>query len=233
MEIITILIMSCIILATLMVLLRMNMKYINFIKKIGNDRKLNEITNSLPDNEVICKEILSMLGNERVNVKVGDENKQASLYIVATNTILIANIKNTFTRVQTIAHECIHSVQDKRLLWFNFAFSNVYLLYFYIVTFLTLINKISSPNIFAIILVMMSIMMFFVRSFLEIDAMTKARFLAEKYMLRNPNKIKEDNVELIVENYDRLNSVGIKFYDFSLLAKCLVRVIIYCVIALV
>ena len=155
--------MSCIILATLMVLLRMNMKYINFIKKIGNDRKLNEITNSLPDNEVICKEILSMLGNERVNVKVGDENKQASLYIVATNTILIANIKNTFTRVQTIAHECIHSVQDKRLLWFNFAFSNVYLLYFYIVTFLTLINKISTPNIFAIILVMMSIMMFFVR----------------------------------------------------------------------
>ena len=67
---------------------------------------------------------------ENVIVKVSDENKEASLYIVATNTILIANIKNTFTRIQTIAHECIHSIQDKHLLWFNFIFSNIYLLYF-------------------------------------------------------------------------------------------------------
>ena len=38
----------------------------------------------------------------------------ASLYIVATNTILISNIKDTFTRVQTIAHECLHSIQNKK-----------------------------------------------------------------------------------------------------------------------
>ena len=114
MELITILISVVVLLIILIYVVRFNKRNIKIIKEIGVNQELNEITNVLPDNEQICKEILIMLGNESVNVKLGSENSQSSLYVVATNSILIANIKNTFTRVQTIAHECIHSIQDKR-----------------------------------------------------------------------------------------------------------------------
>lgn len=231
MEIIVILIMSIITIIALTILSKFNLKKIKLIKEIGEDEKLNELTNTLPENEQIAKEILKKLKNENVKIKTGGASSQASLYIVATNTIFIANIKNTFTRIQTIAHECIHSIQDKTLLWFNFIFSNIYILYWIIITILTLFNKIANPNIHAIILVMMSITLFFVRSYIETDAMTKARFLAKEYMESKKEVITKENIETIIENYDKINNIGIKFTNLSLIVEYLVKVIIYCVIA--
>ena len=127
MEIIVILIMSIIIIASLTIISKFSLKKMKLIKEIGEDKNLNELTNVLPENEQIAKEILAKLKNENVKIRTGGASSQTSLYIVASNTIFIANIKNTFTRVQTIAHECIHSVQDKALLWFNFIFSNIYI----------------------------------------------------------------------------------------------------------
>ena len=203
------------------------------IKQIGEDKGLNEITNVLPENEEICKKMLEMLNNQNVKIKTGNENSQASLYIVASNSIFIANIKNTFTRVQTIAHECLHSIQNKKLLWFNFIFSNIYILYFLITTILTLCNKVKYPNVIAIIFFMMSMLLFFVRSYLETDAMTKAKFLAEEYMRSKKNLISDDNINLVVENYDKINGIGIVMTNFSLLVSYLVKVAIYCVVAIV
>ena len=203
------------------------------IKQIGEDKDLNEITNVLPENEEICKKMLEMLNNQNVKIKTGNENSQASLYIVASNSIFIANIKNTFTRVQTIAHECLHSIQNKKLLWFNFIFSNIYILYFLITTILTLCNKVKYPNVIAIIFFMMSMLLFFVRSYLETDAMTKAKFLAEEYMRSKKNLISDDNINLVVENYDKINGIGIVMTNFSLLVSYLVKVAIYCVVAIV
>lgn len=233
MEIIVILVMSIITIITLTILSKFSLKKIKLIKKIGEDKKLNELTNTLPENEQIAKEILKKLKNDNVKIKTGGASSQASLYIVATNTIFIANIKNTFTRIQTIAHECIHSIQDKTLLWFNFIFSNIYILYWIIITILTLFNKIANPNIYAIILVMMSITLFYVRSYIETDAMTKARFLAKEYMESKKEVITKENIETIIENYDKINNIGIKFTNLSLIVEYLVKVIIYCVIALI
>lgn len=233
MEIIVILIMSIIIIASLTIISKFSLKKMKLIKEIGEDKNLNELTNVLPENEQIAKEILAKWKNENVKIRTGGASSQTSLYIVASNTIFIANIKNTFTRVQTIAHECIHSVQDKALLWFNFIFSNIYILYWVIITILTLINKISNPSIYAIILVMMSMVLFFVRSYIETDAMTKARFLAKEYMEDKGDVVSKKNIETIVENYDKINSDGIKFTNLSLIVEYLVKVIIYCVVALI
>ena len=232
MELIVLLITTLMVLAILAVLLKFNMKNIKIIKQIGQNKELNEITNALPENEQICKDILKMLHNEEVNVKVGNENSQASLYIVATNSILIANIKNTFTRVQTIAHECIHSVQDKRVLWFNFVFSNIYLMYFACITVLALFNKLPAVNVFSIILVMMSMLLYFIRSYLETDAMIKARYLAKEYMDMNKDLVGEDNIRIVVDNYDKLNNIGVKFYNLKLIFDYMVRVIIFCLVAI-
>ena len=232
MELIVLLVVSIIVLLILAVVLKFNLKNIKLIKQIGESKELNRLTNNLPENEEICRDILEILHNENVKVKVGNENSQSSLYIVATNSILIANIKNTFTRVQTIAHECIHSVQDKRLLWFNFIFSNIYLLYFGIITILAIFNKLPEVNSFAIILVGMSMLLYFVRSFIENDAMIKARYLAKEYMERNNNLIKQCDVDLVIENYDRLNEVGVKFYNFKLLFDYIVKICVFSIAAI-
>lgn len=232
MEIIILLITAITVLVILAVVLKFDFGSIKLIKSIGEDKKLNEITNALPENEQICKDILKMLHNEEVNVKVGNENSQASLYIVATNSILIANIKNTFTRVQTIAHECIHSVQDKRVLWFNFVFSNIYLIYFACITVLALFNKLPAVNVFSIILVMMSMLLYFIRSYLETDAMIKARYLAKEYMDMNKDLVGEDNIRIVVENYDKLNNIGVKFYNLKLIFDYMVKAIVFCLVAI-
>ena len=232
MEIIILLITAITVLVILAIVLKFNFGSIKLIKSVGEDKKLNEITNALPENEQICKDILKMLHNEEVNVKVGNENSQASLYIVATNSILIANIKNTFTRVQTIAHECIHSVQDKRVLWFNFVFSNIYLIYFAFITVLALFNKLPEVNVFAIVLVMMSMLLYFIRSYLETDAMIKARYLAKEYMDMNKDLVGEDNIRIVVENYDKLNNIGVKFYNLKLIFDYMVKAIVFCLVAI-
>lgn len=233
MELIVLLISSLTILLILSILIGFNAKNIKLIKSIGKDEKLNKITNKLPENEQVCKEILAMLKNETVKIKVGNENSQSSLYIVATNSILLANIKNTFTRIQTIAHECIHSIQDKRLLWFNFAFSNIYLIYFFVITILAILNKLPNPSAFANILVMMSFLAFFVRSYLETDAMIKARFLAKEYMNGKIKCISKNEVDIIINNYDELNRVGVKFYNFKLLFDYLIKIIIFSIASIV
>ena len=84
---------------------------------MSNQRLIkNEIANKLPENKEICKAILKKLHNENVKIQENeDKDNKTSLYIAISNTIFIANIKDTFTRVQTIAHECIHSTQNKKL----------------------------------------------------------------------------------------------------------------------
>ena len=228
-----ILIMSIIILIVLVVILKFNKTNIQEIKRIGNDKYLNEITNLLPENEEICKEILKMLNNENVKIKTSNEGSQASLYIVATNSIFIANIKNTFTRVQTIAHECIHSIQDKTLLWFNYIFSNIYIIYFAIITIFTLFKVIKTPGIFATTLVMMSILLYFVRSYLETDAMTRAKYLAKEYMEQKEERITKEKIKIVIDNYEKLNTIGIKFYNLNLITSYFSKIIIYCIVALI
>ena len=131
MEYIVVILISIISLIVLKFAFEIKIKNINKIKKIGNDKKLNDIANNLPSNQKICEEILQMLGNNSVKINVvEDKNKSLTYYSVISNSIIITNIKDTFTRIQTIAHECIHSTQNKRTLLFNFIFSNIYLIYF-------------------------------------------------------------------------------------------------------
>ena len=130
MEYIIIIIISIIWLIILALVYQIKVSDIKKIKEIGFSEELNKITDKLPENEIVCKQILKQLNSDN-NVKiVSNDNAKASLYIVATNTISIAKIKDSFTRIQTIAHECIHSVQNKKIMIFNFIYSNFYFDYY-------------------------------------------------------------------------------------------------------
>ncbi len=207
------------------------------MKKAGHHKKLDEITSRFPENKEICKAILEKLKNTKVKIKESSDNQaQASLYIAISNTIFIANIKDTYTRIQTIAHECLHSVQSKRLLLFNFIYSNIYLFYFVLSIILTILGIFKDIKLQIIILSLLTFFYYVIRSFLETDAMTKAPYLAKEYMLdyieKNPICTKEE-VEEIVEEYKRINHLGIPAYNYILMANCIVKVIIYTVVAVV
>lgn len=188
------------------------------------ETKFNKLVEKYPSNIEICKSILKKLNNKDVKIEE-DKNSKTCLYIVQTNKIVIADVKNSYTRIQTIAHECLHSVQKRKILLFNFIFSNVYLLYFVIVGILAIANKIQNAMLYISIMILLSYIYYFVRSYLEDDAMLKARFLAEDYM-KEVNISSEEEIENIIKSYDKINDVGIRTVNFQLMLGTLLKTII-------
>ena len=202
------------------------------IKQIGeNNKKLDEIVKKYPSNIEICRSILKELNNEKVRIQ---EDKEANncLYIAVLDKILIANMRDSFTRIQTIAHECLHSVQDRRILLFNFIYSCFYLVVFYALVLLGLFKLLPSKMLLISIYVILSYIYFFVRSYLENDAMIKARFLAKDYM-EAVNISTKDEIQEIIQEYDKLNNLGIKTVNYSLLSNTIFKTIILCLIFLI
>ena len=138
-------------------------------------------------------------------------------------------MKNNYARIQTIAHECLHSCQDRTLLLFNFIFSNINMIYFFVISILTLFKVINNQMLQIAILMLFTLIKFSVRSFLEIDAMTRARFLAKEYMEKKNLCTQEEKIALLKE-YEKINKIGIPFVIDNLLTSGLVNVLIYTVI---
>ena len=201
------------------------------MKKMGYNEKLDNATQKYPDNKEICKWYLKKLNNETVEI---EENigRESCLYIAVTNKILIANMKNSFTRIQTIAHECLHSIQGKNLLIFNFIFSNIYLLYFIVISVLAAFNILPNNWLFLGVLSVLSMVYLSVRVYLENDAMIKAPYLAKEYMQDAKISSKEE-VEEIINEYNRINPAGIKGTNFQLFLNVSIKIIIFSLICFV
>lgn len=201
------------------------------LKQIGEDKELDNLTKDFPENIDICKSILNKLGNDNVTIKEEKDTK-TSLYVIVNNTITIANIRDSYTRMQTVAHECIHSVQSKRMLWFNFIYTNIYMLYFLVISVLTLCNIIKNTSMFLYILIIMGMVQYFIRSMLETDAMTKARYVAKEYLEEN-NVCEKEDINRIVCKYDMLNNIGIKLVNYDILARNFIKIMIFCLIVII
>jgi len=200
-------------------------------KEIQENKSLEKITDKFPENIQIAQEMLEMLDNKGVKIEEA-KNTETSLYIAITNKISIADMKNNYARIQTIAHECLHSCQDRTLLVFNFIFSNINMIYFFIITLLTLFKVINNQMLQIAILMLFTLIQFAVRSFLEIDAMTKSRFLAKEYM-ENKKLCSNEEIDKLLEEYDKINKIGIPFVVDNLLTNGLIRVLIYTIITII
>ena len=228
--------MEIIIYASLMFLAVLFFKFIFKIniKKIKEkqvNKELEKITDKCPGNIEVAKEILEILDNKDVKIEEAKDT-ETSLYIAVTNKISIADMKNNYARIQTIAHECIHSSQDRRLLLFNFIFSNIYILYFVVISILTILKIVNNQMLQISILTLLTLIWFSVRSYLEIDAMTKAKYLAKEYM----EKIKlctEEEKNKLLKEYESINKIGIPFVIDNLLTTGLSRVLIYSIISII
>lgn len=206
---------------------------INFkkIKSIGMEENLNLIAEKYPSNIEICKEILKKLKNEKVKVEE-DKEAKTTLYLAISDKIFIADTKNSYTRIQTMAHECLHSIQDRKILMFNFIFSNIYILYFATIIILKVLNIINNALLYLSIFLVLSMVYYMTRVFLENDAMIKAKYLAKEY-LEEKNISTKEEIDQLIDGYTRLNDEGIKAVNYQVCIEILAKVIIFSVVALI
>ena len=172
---------------------------ISVLKNYKEDENLTKLTDKFPNNIELTKEILKKLNNEKVQIKENLDS-ETSLYIALTDTISISSKKNSFARIQTIAHECAHSVQNKTIHISNFIISNIYLIYFALILILTIFNLISNPLLYLCIFAILGFLQFTIRAYLEIDAMTKAKYIAKEYM-QEKEIISKEEIDLICTEY--------------------------------
>ena len=83
MEYVIVIIVSIVLLSILALVYDFKISKIKKLKELGFSKKLNEITNKLPENKVVCEEILKQLHNEN-NVKVVEikTKMQRQVYIL-------------------------------------------------------------------------------------------------------------------------------------------------------
>ena len=194
--------------------------------KIKDIKKLKEL--AFNKEEI---KILKRLNNNHTKIKKSDNPEDTtSIYVVLTDNIIIANIKNTITYVQTIAHECIHSVQDKAILWFNFIYTNLYNLFFIVLIILKLFNIINEM-VWIAIFILTGVVYYIVRSYLENDAMVKAKYVAEDYM-KSSNLLTDEEITHVLNKYEEINKIGVKLYLYRLILEVLIRTLIFSIICI-
>lgn len=225
-------IISC---AITLILLKifLNIKFGN-IKNLNNrcTEELEHLSAKFPSDEEMCKDILKKLNNSRdVKLKI-DKEYNSCIYTIFDNTITIGKFKQNYMKIQTIAHECVHSCQNKRILWSNFIFTNIYLIYFWIILILEILNKLPYTNIHSIILIFLSLIQYIVRFGLENEAMIKARFIAKEYIEEN-NILNEEEKDKLIAEYDEINSIGIPFMNFYLISNNILKNLIYALVVLI
>lgn len=201
------------------------------IKEIGMEEELNKLSEKYPSNIQICNDMLKKLKNEEVKIEE-DKDSTTTLYIAITNKIFIADTKNSYTRIQTMAHECLHSVQEKKILMFNFIFSNIYIAYYTAIILLTVFKVLNNSLLCLNIFLLLGLIYYAVRAFLENDAMLKAKYLAKEYM-EEKNISNKEEIERLVDGFTRLNDAGVKAVNYQLLLEILIKVIIFSIVALI
>mgnify|MGYP006962820676 FL=1 len=211
--------------ALLTICLNIKPKDIKKLKQISEDKELNQIVEKFPEDKQICKEILKQLENENVTIEE-DNNSKTSLYLVMQNKILIGKI-NSFARIQTIAHECAHSVQNKVVLKSNYVISNINNLFFIILIILRLLKILNSEASFILItaFIVMQVINYIIRGYLETEAMVKAEYVAKEYIEKSKITNETENKK-ITNGYREINKIGVKLYNYTLILKSVVKIII-------
>lgn len=221
MEFLIISLLSIILIFVLFAIFGVNMKK---LKEMANIKELDKISDKYPSNIKICKEYLKKLKNEKVKIEE-NEGSDTTVYIAITNKISIGNLRNSYTRIQTIAHECLHSIQNRKILLFNFIFSNIYLIYFFTVLIIAIFGKLSNQMACITTLAILGIVYLIVRMYLENDAMIKAKYLAKEYMEEKEISTKEE-IEKMIQQYDIVNDLGIKCVHYQLVLNVLAKIAI-------
>lgn len=199
-----------------------NRKILIEMKQLATDNLLNEQTKNLPDNEEICKSIQRMVGSD-CKIKL-DNDAKSSAYIFFQNKIILSNIKSNkedYSRVLFIAHECVHSIQNKQTHLINFILANVKNLYDIILLVFLVIGRGSLEMIAISFLI--SFLSFYCRMILETDAVYRSVIFARKYL-------ENMNLNNIADKYEEIVPKTVSGMYFSYILPILTKLAIFLVI---
>lgn len=193
------------------------------IFKFENDERLKSIVDKLPENEIVAKEILEMLGNNTTKIEK-EPSIHDSFYVDLKNTIYLAdNERNNkgVSRICLIAHECKHSIQSKVLQKLNFILSNLELIAFVVFAILMVIYN---SKILLFSYIGFSILSFIPRFILETDAVFTSSKIAKKYL---EIKVSKEEAETLTAVYKKATrGIMYIFFILNLLLGKIVRSII-------
>ena len=198
MEFIIIAIIAVILSVILGILFGYNLKK---VKKITENKELDEKIKKYPNNIEICKSFLKKLNNEKVKVEENSDN-EASLYIAVT------------------------------ILMFNFIFSNIYILYYITICVLAIFKILPNKLVFLSIYLLLSLVYYMVRIYLENDAMINAKYLAKEYMEEIKISSKEE-INKIVKEFGKINDIGIRCVNYKFFLNIIVKLLIFLGICIV
>lgn len=221
MEHIIIVIINILVIVLLWFVLKIDLKK---AKDWANNEELNNLTKDLPDNIQVCRQILKDINNETVEVQETiDKKSGTSLYIAVSNKILIANLKNSFTRFQTIAHECRHSIQNKKLQLSQFVLANLYKISFIVIIILQFIYKNISLYYYLGIIFVLGTAYQIIKYVLEKDAIINSKDLAINYLKLNTT-LKENVIKDMENQYLQINKMGVNFILFTCVSDIAIRI---------
>jgi len=171
------------------------------VEKVIYDEKISPVVEKMGANEEIANEILKFIGNDSTKIEKNVDPKiKASFYNFNTDRITIKNTEDLkdCSRIIHIAHECIHSIQDKKLGMAHFILSNIQILYFLGIFIYFFYNKDVDLR-FNLLLVQLFIFIltFFIKVVLESDATYRGPELAFTYL---ENKVSEKDLKEFKEN---------------------------------
>lgn len=202
-------------------------KFRYFKNNTKERKKIQDIIDKLPDNEIIAKEILAENNNTKTKIVLDGDIKN-SYYIFLNDTIYLSNknkASTRYSRLCLIAHECKHSLQSKILQVINFLISNIELIFFVLFAILGLLNFKNSfiPNIYYITVILSIIP----RLILEFDAVYSSVKISEKYV---EQKLSENEADMVHLVYSFQVKVLVPMLVFSLVIWKAIRSIIIFVI---
>lgn len=201
-------------------------------KKINNDQviydeKISPIVEKLGDNEAITNIVLQHINNYTTKVEKNKEkNEKISYFNVNNDKIVIkdtSDLKDCSRFIQ-ICHECVHSIQDKKLLKLHFIFSNINILYF-LGSFLYFFYN-DNYNVrmnLLIIQIFIFLITFMLKIVTESDATYRAPVIAYDFLSDKVDKKSLDEFKKKVEN--EIYSIIPLFY-FSLFSQGAILLII-------
>ena len=169
--------------------------------EVIHDEVVSSIVKRIGDNENLAKEILNYVENNTTKVEKNEDEKiKASFYNCNTDKITIKNTTDLedCSRLIHISHECIHSIQDKKLLKVHFILSNIQILYFLgIFIYFFYNNNLDLRLDLLLGQVFIFIATFFMKIVLESDATYRGPELAFRYL---SDKVEEKSLNEFRKN---------------------------------
>lgn len=201
---------------------------------IGKNMKISEKDliqiKVIEDNISVCKEMLHLLKNNHTNVEYNkDEKSNLSYYNHTKDVIILKNDNKSGSRITQIAHECIHTTQEKSYLKANKFFSNLQMLYF-IIALISMFYIETTELLLISIQLLILLGTLFVKVVIEGDASYRSVKLAEEYL---ESKINKEEKEQYIKESSKLVYKLMPVYYFNFFSQGMTMIILNLIISLI